>query len=114
MTRDTTRAEGDREQRIRERAYHLWVAEGYPADRSDEFWTRAETEVGAESVVSAPDRAGSPGPVNAKGPAGKSPAAKSPAAKSSPATSVSSGRVDTKKPMPAKARGRSGEGAPRS
>lgn len=31
----------DRERRIRERAYHLWEAEGRPDGRDAEFWERA-------------------------------------------------------------------------
>ena len=30
------------EQRIRERAYHLWEVEGRPAGREDEYWNRAQ------------------------------------------------------------------------
>lgn len=32
-----------REQRIRERAYHLWEADGRPHGRHEEYWERAET-----------------------------------------------------------------------
>lgn len=36
----------DREQKIRERAYSLWVEAGSPEGRQDEFWHRArELEV---------------------------------------------------------------------
>ncbi len=31
----------DREQRVRERAYHLWEADGRPHGRDTEFWERA-------------------------------------------------------------------------
>jgi len=34
----------DREEKIREIAYHLWDAAGRPANREDEFWTLAENE----------------------------------------------------------------------
>jgi hypothetical protein len=30
-------------QRIRERAYHLWEADGCPENRAEEYWERAET-----------------------------------------------------------------------
>jgi hypothetical protein len=30
-------------QRIRERAYHLWEADGRPENRAEEYWERAET-----------------------------------------------------------------------
>ena len=37
-----------RQQRIRERAYHLWEADGSPDGRHDEFWERAQELVGME------------------------------------------------------------------
>jgi hypothetical protein len=37
-----------RQQRIRERAYHLWEADGYPHGRELEFWERARELVGME------------------------------------------------------------------
>jgi hypothetical protein len=41
----------DREHRIRQRAYHLWEAEGKPHGRDVEFWERArELEAIAESA----------------------------------------------------------------
>jgi hypothetical protein len=40
-------------QKVRERAYHLWEADGCPDDRAAEYWDRAETltrmETGAHS-----------------------------------------------------------------
>lgn len=38
----------DREQRIREKAYHLWVAEGYPHGRQDRHWELASELVAIE------------------------------------------------------------------
>jgi DUF2934 family protein len=38
----------DDEARIRERAYHLWEADGRPHGREREFWERAEELVGIE------------------------------------------------------------------
>lgn len=38
----------EREIRIRDRAYHLWVDEGRPHGRHDEFWERARELVGME------------------------------------------------------------------
>ena len=35
--------DGERAQRIRERAYHLWEADGCPENRAEEYWERAET-----------------------------------------------------------------------
>jgi hypothetical protein len=32
----------DLDQRIRERAHQLWVAEGSPAGREDQYWNRAQ------------------------------------------------------------------------
>jgi len=37
-----------REHRIRERAYHLWEAEGKPHGRDVEYWERARELVGME------------------------------------------------------------------
>lgn len=37
-----------REQRIRERAYHLWEADGSPHGRHEEYWERARELVGME------------------------------------------------------------------
>ncbi len=37
-----------REQRIRERAYHLWEADGAPEGRDLEYWERARELVGME------------------------------------------------------------------
>lgn len=36
------------EQRVRERAYHLWEQEGRPHGRDKEFWERARALVGIE------------------------------------------------------------------
>src|ERR1700710_2847536 len=38
----------DREQRVRERAYHLWETEGKPHGRDVEYWERARELVGME------------------------------------------------------------------
>jgi hypothetical protein len=42
---DDNHNESDRHQSIRERAYRLWQDAGSPADRDDEFWHQAETEI---------------------------------------------------------------------
>ena len=39
----------DREQRVRERAYHLWEADGKPHGRDLEYWERARELVGREA-----------------------------------------------------------------
>src|SRR3978361_2271711 len=38
----------DREQRVRERAYHLWESDGRPHGRDVEYWERARELVGME------------------------------------------------------------------
>ena len=38
----------DREHRVRERAYHLWEADGKPHGRDIEYWERARELVGME------------------------------------------------------------------
>jgi hypothetical protein len=42
-----------RQQRIRERAYHLWESEGRPNGRDDDFWERARELVGMEESAHA-------------------------------------------------------------
>ena len=49
----------DRDQLVRERAYHLWEHAGRPHDRQDEFWYRASSEISAEAVAPSP-AAGAP------------------------------------------------------
>ena len=43
----------DRDSRIRERAYHLWEADGRPHGREREFWERAEELIGMEENATA-------------------------------------------------------------
>jgi hypothetical protein len=43
----------EREQRIRERAYHLWEDDGCPAGREQEFWERARELIGMEDSAGA-------------------------------------------------------------
>lgn len=38
----------DREQRVRERAYHLWETDGKPNGRDVEYWERARELIGME------------------------------------------------------------------
>ena len=42
--------QSDRQQRINERAYHIWVAEGRVHGRHDEHWQRAEREIAEEEL----------------------------------------------------------------
>lgn len=53
-----------RQQHIRERAYHLWEADGRPHGREEEFWERARELVGMEESAGAaelPNPATQPG-----------------------------------------------------
>ena len=42
--------QSDRQQRISERAYLIWVAEGRAHGRHDEHWQRAEREIAEEEL----------------------------------------------------------------
>ena len=44
----------DREDKIRQRAYGIWEAEGYPHGRHEDHWLRAMSEVGVEPAVASP------------------------------------------------------------
>ena len=48
----------DIEQRIRERAYALWEAEGRPEGRSEEYWHRASEELRRPAPSGPPNRPG--------------------------------------------------------
>ena len=41
------------EQRIRERAYALWEADGRPEGKADEYWERAREMIAAEEASGA-------------------------------------------------------------
>jgi len=41
----------DREARIRERAYHLWVEQGHPHGRSQEHWEEARRQIDQDEEV---------------------------------------------------------------
>jgi hypothetical protein len=43
----------EREQRVRERAYHLWEADGKPHGRDVEYWQRARELIAMEENVEA-------------------------------------------------------------
>jgi hypothetical protein len=51
------------EEAIRERAYHLWIADGQPDGQADIYWLNAQREIltkslagaGSEIATSAPD-----------------------------------------------------------
>jgi hypothetical protein len=42
--------QSDRQERISERAYQIWVAEGYVHGRHEEHWHRAEREIAEEEL----------------------------------------------------------------
>lgn len=39
----------EKEQRIRERAYQIWLDEGQPDGRDKDHWEQAKTEINAQS-----------------------------------------------------------------
>ena len=43
--------QSDRQQRVSERAYHIWLAEGRVDGRDHEHWHRAERELAAEEAT---------------------------------------------------------------
>ncbi|HEV2336740.1 MAG TPA: DUF2934 domain-containing protein [Stellaceae bacterium] len=92
--------QSDRHERISERAYQIWVAEGRIHGRHDEHWHRAEREIAEEELrlaAAMADRAASTARGRARTPRAKTAGGKS------PATSASAPR-----------RRRSVPGAPRS
>jgi len=46
-------SDNTRQQRIRERAYHLWESEGRPEGRDADYWERARELVGMEESPAA-------------------------------------------------------------
>jgi len=48
------------EEVIRERAYHLWIADGQPEGKADVYWLNAQREILATSVESSATAATSP------------------------------------------------------
>ena len=44
------------EQRIRERAFRIWIEEGQPDGKDKEHWSRAEAEFGADTPPLQPDQ----------------------------------------------------------
>jgi Protein of unknown function (DUF2934) len=52
MVRNPSVTDPTREHRVRERAYHLWEADGKPHGRDVEYWERARELVGTEESVS--------------------------------------------------------------
>jgi hypothetical protein len=52
MVRNSSVTDPTREHRVRERAYHLWEADGKPHGRDVEYWERARELVGTEESTS--------------------------------------------------------------
>lgn len=42
--------DNDRETRIRQRAYDLWLDEGSPTGKHDDHWAQAEREIGSPDI----------------------------------------------------------------
>jgi hypothetical protein len=91
----------DREARIRERAYQIWVAEGRTHGSQEEHWHRAEREIAAEDAAPAGKR-----PARARARAAAAAAVKPTSARKS-ATSTSGPMAKTTSPTaPRRARQR--------
>jgi hypothetical protein len=54
--------EKDREQRIRERAYQIWLQEGQPEGRDAAHWELAKAEITAEDMPAEEGNPPIPGP----------------------------------------------------
>lgn len=63
----------NREQKVRDRAYQLWIEEGQPHGRSDDHWRRARELVDAEDSAEPGDDGG---PIGADPAAGAEAAAR--------------------------------------
>jgi hypothetical protein len=72
----------DKEARIRERAYEIWVREGRPHGRDAEHWQKAEAEITAETGAVA-DRAAAGSKPQSEAP-GAAPVAPGPGAGTAP------------------------------
>src|SRR3954452_11264318 len=53
VARNPLAPDPEHEQRVRERAYHLWEADGKPHGRDVEFWERARELIGMEESAGA-------------------------------------------------------------
>jgi Protein of unknown function (DUF2934) len=53
MARNPLATGPEYEQRVRERAYHLWEADGKPHGQDTEFWERARELIGMEESAGA-------------------------------------------------------------
>ena len=64
------------EEAIRERAYHLWTADGQPEGKADVYWLNAQREILTTSLEALSSTAADSAPVTAK-PAKKAKVARS-------------------------------------
>ena len=64
------------EEAIRERAYHLWTADGQPEGQADIYWLNAQREILTTSLEASSSPAAESAPVTAK-PAKKAKVARS-------------------------------------
>jgi Protein of unknown function (DUF2934) len=62
--------DGDRAERLRERAYAIWEREGRPDGQAERHWAAAEAELGGEAPA-APDPADPDAPGRQPDPAGE-------------------------------------------
>jgi hypothetical protein len=67
----------DLDEAIRERAYHLWIADGQPEGQADIYWLNAQRELLAISVESPVRHAAAPIDATATKPAKKARVARS-------------------------------------
>lgn len=79
------------EDQIREAAYHMWIEDGAPHGKDQDYWYKAVKELGAPAPRKAP----------AKKAAAKVPAAKA-AAKATPAKKPAAKKAPARKAAPAK------------
>jgi hypothetical protein len=54
------------EQAIRERAYHLWIADGQPEGQADIYWLNAQREILTTSVESSGSNAAAAAPTDTR------------------------------------------------
>jgi len=60
------------EEAIRERAYHLWIADGQPEGQADIYWLNAQREILTTSVESSGSNAAAAAPTDTRSVATKS------------------------------------------
>lgn len=90
--------DSDKETRIRDRAYEIWVREGRPQGRQDEHWRQAEAEIAAETAAAGHPAAGGLKPKSESAPAEGQPPAGEPPRRSRRVGSSASARRERKPP----------------